>query len=647
MATRFCDHGLYAAPVAGGTVPTAAEDGNGAAKTAATMATLVITFTGIPTADGAITIAGVTFTAKASGATGNQFNAVTDAATCATNLKNAINASATNAIKPAGAIAATAPLRNVVNATVSGAVVTIYTRCAGSEWNSVVETSTLTNASITAQWSGGADGAWGYMLNAAVLWPTAIGLSRYGVLSKTRCYVGSFTIGADKVICRSGKTIYLIGNLPGNYCEFGAWPGASQYTRFTVEIDNGTEWPADGSTPKTQLIINNGYNTAVGTPDAANYLYLKSPVYSDGTYGLTIKQTSGSFPLRIFMAWGLEVEGVLFTSSNQYCTFNGPEGNASNITSQAIFRNCEIMHGANAPFFHLINNNYRTCYATMSGVKIRTTYNASHSGTIRISNFTRESYLGFWLDSCQFLGFVGSSKLFESITWPQAHNSIFFRNCDFASLANTGPTLAISSLGVLTTNVCVAASSQFGNRDFFVDTYNGYVEWRSNRSFPTLNAKLLDGTTPWSIHIVPTTYSDRLSRSNFVETPRIGKINSLADGVRTLTVEFAVHDSQTFTLGEISAFIDYQTPTGTYELVDTFDNTHGALTASTSTWSSESGGKVTYVDGVLQSHNKYKFSVTTPKSIASGTEIGITIRIHKHVDTAVQGVFVDPEIQVS
>lgn len=646
MATRYCDHGLYATPVAGGTVPTVAEDGNGAAKTAATMATLVITFTGVPAADGAITIAGVTFTAKASGATGNQFNAVTDATTCATNLKTAINASTSNAVQPVGAIASTAPLRNVVNATSSGGVLTVYTRCSGSEWNSVTESSTLTNATISAQWSGGGDGAWGYLLNMSSLWPTGLGITRYGVLGTTRCYVGSYTFGSDKIICRSGKTITSSGDLPSNYCDFGAWPGASQYKRLVVEMDDGTEWPADGTAPTTQLQINNAYFPSVGWGARSN-LYFKSPIYTDGTYGFSIGITSGSYRLAFLTCWGLEIEGVRFFASTQSVVIGSPEGNTPGIESQAILRNCEISSPGGGPLVYLVNNSYRRNYVTFTNCKFVTTYTSSHPGVIESPANDNGAYVGAWFDSCKFLGFVGASKLFSTGAWSRYNNSVFFRNCDFASLATTGPTLALVSATIEATNVCCAGSSQFGNRDFFVDTFNGYVEWRSNRGFPTLSAKLLDGTTPWSIHIIPTTCADRLSRSNFVETPRIGKINSLADGARTLTVEFVVHDALSFTKCEISIFVDYQSTSGNYEVIDTYDDNGGALTASDAVWSSESGGKVNYVDGVVQSHNKYKFSLTTPKPIATGTEIGIVVRVHKHVSTAVQGIFVDPEIQVA
>jgi hypothetical protein len=56
------------------------------------------TFTGATTAEQTITINGVAFTSKASGATGDQFNIGTTATASATNLVTAINASTTTGI---------------------------------------------------------------------------------------------------------------------------------------------------------------------------------------------------------------------------------------------------------------------------------------------------------------------------------------------------------------------------------------------------------------------------------------------------------------------------------------------------------------------------------------------------------------------
>jgi len=635
MATKYCDHGLYAAPVAAGTVPTVAEDGNGAGKTAATMATLVITFTGIPAADGAITVAGITFTAKASGATGNQFNAVTDAATCATNFKNAINASTTNAIKPTGAIAATAPLRNVVNATSSAGVVTIYTRCAGSEWNSVTETITLTNATITAQWAGGADGAWGYFFNpSAIAFPTSQAARAYGVFSDARPYVGGLVAG-DKIIVRSAKTINDSNNSDITCASLSIGTKAAP---IRIVIDDGTEWPADGSTPVFTINWTYSSNRRFGDATGNRYYVLAAKKYSETSFGFYLNCINSGGSVGLIVAQSRELVGCFINSAAALKISNGSVYAAADA-DMALIRESKLQTPANLTFDYPTGSSTYGWSLSLSEVEFSNLGNTVSNAALFQSGATQATRINLYLDSCKFTNFIGGS-IGSAIT--TGSFQCYFRNCDFGNIGILGP---VSMSGV--NSVC-ASSSQFGSRDFFINTIFGFVEWTSNRSMPTCNARLLDGTTPWAIHVIPTTTAGNNSRFQWVETPRISKINSLASGVRTLTVELAIHDALSWNKSHICAVIDYIDTSGVRQVVDGYDFDGGALTTSTATWSAETAGKVTYVDNSLtQSHNKYKFSITTPTAIEAGTDIGFVIRVHSTVAASTYGVFVDPEIQVA
>lgn len=242
--------------------------------------------------------------------------------------------------------------------------------------------------------------------------------------------------------------------------------------------------------------------------------------------------------------------------------------------------------------------------------------------------------------SCRWVDYVSGS-----INSVDANSAVpyqaYFSNCDYGNLGIRGPANLVSQSSV------VAGSSQYGKREFFVNTNQGFVEWTANRSFPVCHAKLLNGIDGWSIHMVPTTKTGILSRFNPLKTPRIGKINSLPDGVRTLTLELAVHNALVWDRSHISAVIEYMGTDGKLRTVDTYDYDAAALDVSTATWSAESSGQVTYVDASLvQYHNKRKFSVTTPTPIATGTEISITVCLHSAVASSTHGVFVDPEILV-
>lgn len=99
------------------TIATVIDDGNAVAATG------TVTFTGINTANDTLVISGVTFTAVASGATGNQWNVGTTASTQAANVASAINAASS--------------LSGVVTAAAVGAVVTVTASVAGLLGNAV------------------------------------------------------------------------------------------------------------------------------------------------------------------------------------------------------------------------------------------------------------------------------------------------------------------------------------------------------------------------------------------------------------------------------------------------------------------------------------------------------------------------------
>lgn len=658
MADLYCDHGMYPAPVAGGTTPAGAEDGNGKAKGMASKATMVITFTGIPAADEAITIAGVTFTAKASGATGNQFNAVTDAATCATNLRNAINNSTTNAVKPVGALGNVVPLKCMVNACVDGAVLTIHTRPSGSEWNSVVETSTLTNAEITSQWSGGEDGAWGYFTNTSALTvPVSLVNNAYGVFTNTRrCYLGSFSAENDTIVVRSKKSLNVTNNGTHSFHIVPSLWGASTANMLNIRIDDGTEWPADGASPVFTITYNMDYGTAhliVSEFGGMIPLRLHAKKYSDSAYGFVLAAyhwTTGT--ARIHATGTLDFKGCHFksnTSGVTFALFN--DNNAVALTNCNLFTECKFTQINSSGFLAVSNVSGRDWYGMFQECVFSNEGNASSGNALGIGSGATGTSLHAWFDSCKFVNYQGSSSLLSGSP-SRTGQTLYFRNCDFGNISSYGWQIAFG--GTTDIKYVTASSSQFGYRDFFIDNIFGYVEWMYVKAYPTCNAKLLDGVTPWVIRVSPTTVSGRLSRTSFVETPRIGKLMTTPSGVKTLTIELAVEESYPANAANLSAVIDYIDTDGNRQVIDTYDRFGGALAASTAAWSVESGGKVTYVSGVTRYFTKLKFEVITPTAVKgvdsvadAGTEVGIVVRAHKAASVSTQFFFVDPEIVVT
>ncbi|MBK7497372.1 MAG: hypothetical protein IPI28_18955 [Candidatus Omnitrophica bacterium] len=105
-------------------------------------ATLTVSSTGSSN-DEVCSVAGITFTAKTSGASGNQFNISSTPATQAANMAAAFNASA--------------DLDGIVTAEAVGAVVTLTAVTAGLEGNGTQLSEGLTNVALVA-FAGGTDG---------------------------------------------------------------------------------------------------------------------------------------------------------------------------------------------------------------------------------------------------------------------------------------------------------------------------------------------------------------------------------------------------------------------------------------------------------------------------------------------------------
>lgn len=129
----------YVGGVAASTYPSKFTFYTGAVKATATM---TVTSTGSAN-DETCVVAGVTFTAKTSGATGNQFNISTTPATQAANMVAAFNASS--------------DLSGIVTATSLLGVVTITSVVPGVVGNGLVASDALANVA-TVSFTGGSNG---------------------------------------------------------------------------------------------------------------------------------------------------------------------------------------------------------------------------------------------------------------------------------------------------------------------------------------------------------------------------------------------------------------------------------------------------------------------------------------------------------
>lgn len=687
MADWYCDITLPQAgyanysttPVAAGTVPTKPEDGNGKAAGPATMATRVITFTGLPTAAQAITVGGVTFTAVASGATGNQFNIGADAATTAANLRAAINASTTSLVNPTPAM--TCPLRNAVNATNSGATITLYTRIAGSEWNSITETSTLSNVTNN-QWSGGTDGAWGYFFNTSTIsWPTSVSAGAYGAF--VGAYLGAVAAGdivhirtkrsgSNVVLTWPSSTLNVAGRSVGTLAaplvylaDAGIkWSGdagvftmtmnASQNAsrQFTLPAVAGVKQVWAGV--KTGEFSRNWRHELTGTVVTANYYFMLGASTNSAANFVELRN------MEITGAGGAALDNV--NSTYRYVMLH-PPGNSA-FPREAPSLVCEGLYfrsaGAVSPFTGCYTGGAAGWVRAIDCVNDHTGLTLASSEAIlqtlnQISSSTYNGRYEFIL--CRFLGFPAAANLsgFQGLAAKQV--AVFMRDCEFPNIKCFGGVANGGYLGSTedTTNPnvdllrSIRIVSSVGNRPSIFETARWGWGWFDSAA-PVVSSSLLpDGVTPFSLRCAVTTESGNVAKKNPVRFPRMSKINSLADGDRTTTLRILVDNNLRTALGsrdpkndELWIDVSYVGTDGKPKLVSS-RAALGATPAGLSAGDSGDWSATAYdVNGGSHSYTPLEISVSCP-GVAEKSEVALIFSAGCQSSSIDDLVFLDPE----
>lgn len=651
--------GIYAHPL---NVPLAwgvPQEGDGTASTAATAsATISADLSAATAAAGAtISIMGAVLTCVASGASANQFNAGSGT-TLIDNIVTAINRTTNTVTVTAQATGwATPKLQDTVYARRTGNNLEIMTRAGSATYNSsTVATSGLTGGTFGPYtFSGGSGGCWGYLFSwLASFLPSALGIAAYGVLGQTNLplagTMGNAPLGGDIVCCRSNKTVW--------FTTTGILPSATGSRTKPVEIvvDDGTVWSADGSTPVLNFKIPQSYSTNSPFAHASSgTVNIRATQYASGQRSLVVSNLnlSSSGYIAVNGSSGLGFYNIDFdvSASAGYVWAASVYGSGS-PTYKSRFQNCRFKHKQNQPFFYFSTslgaNDLNGCEFDNTGASV------FNSGVIGVGGHNSAGSEVIF-ESCKFVGFLTGSRLFSNgYTWSGVSSiTLLFSNISWGNVGGRGPTFGGGLSYGRRYGRIVSSCSQYGTRDFHLDVPNGYVDWDSSGGYPTCKAKLLDGTTGWVLKVVlpVTAYAAYIDASNPFELPRIGKViptnDLLTEGIRTLTVEFAIEQSLTFTKSDIALVVTYQDTSGVTQIIDTHDINGGAFTDSTTTWSDGySTTQVALYPGPTI-HNKKKFSVTTPTAVKAGSEVGIYVQFRNNISGATQTIFVDPEIAVT
>lgn len=629
------------------------QDGDGLAKDPSTAsATAQIVFTGTPT--GTISVCGVTVSPT--------WGATADSAADA--LATAINA-ATGAVT-SGGFSLSPQLRNAVWARGPGlgapsGTCQIMTRAGSALFNGQTAIAhTLTNVDAVASslaFSGGVSGCWGWLFNPAKLWPSALAEMSYGLLTANTAYAGSVSPG-DTVHIRSGKVVNYFAWSNGGATDIIMPSYGTVAEPVTFRVDDSTVW-ADGAEPVLELRQTTTMPHTIYLPNmAGGQASLVARKYSDTKYGLTWSaygtQTSiGALSLK--QSSTLRCKGVDF-----YCGDGGGGVYAA--------KNTTTNHGgllANVLESSRIRQQTQTSTPWVQGsssarTELRWRGVVFDCGVATAPNSpifdilpTSYGVNSVAFEGCRFVNFVVGSTLASNTSTPNTRSgTIQFRNTDFGNVTKLGPTMsgAVANASTPSTRSLawgIASTSQLGNKDFFVDTPSGWCAWVSTRAFPTLNAKLQDGVTPWSLQVIPSTSTGSLSPLMPFETPRLAKINSLPTGVRTLTLNFGIEQSLAWGRRDVSLMVEYEGEDGVMRSIDTFDPDNAALDVSTATWTNADGPQFTYSESGVLYFNKKSLSITTPTTIKTGTEIGCYFRVHSAVADTTKQIFVDPEVVVA
>lgn len=650
MAEKYCDHGAYGAYAA---VPTwgQAQDGDGTAKAVGTPATASVVFTGVPSS-GVIAVLGQTIT----------FTRATSADVCANNLATAINASTAVATGPAS-FTQLSQVRNHVYARgpAAGApagTCQIMTRQASATHAGLIcATHTLNNVSspATISFAGGTGGCWGYLFNeVSTVWASAIALAGYGLWAAAGPFAGALSPG-DKVRVRSGKTLTAPTGTSSFMPSIPAMGSSAAPVLF--EIDDATVWPEDGPEPVLvwQKTSASGYTLGFFSVSNDAFAQIRARTYSSGVKGFRIQQfgttnlVSSSVAIRtpspiVFEGVELAAPG---TTAETSCNVTIGLGSTNVLAGRTpTFKSCRLVVPGNPdPMFFGSGTNYSQQFE-MIDCEVRSTAPlVPHTGLADASLIASASERRYLFDSVRFVGFVPGSRFFTAALTSSGVQSVIFKNCEMGGV-RLGPALLTSTAREYAPGTRgVFAASQYGTRDFVIEqTGLLFAEWRFGASRPTLNARLNDGITPWSVFAVPSVTAGNVSRLNPAVLPRLSKVipasGDLPEAARTLTLNFLLESSlASWTRSDVSMLVEYMGADGVPRVIDTYSADAEALTVGTDAWSATSWNGQTWL--------KRSLTVVTPSAVQAGSEVSIFPRIHSVVSNETIGGIFDPEVLVS
>lgn len=635
------------------------QEGDGSASTPATAsATVSIDMSTWVFTSGSSTFSVMGCTALTVGAGANSATNAQYSATLTTmidNMATAINlATATIVNRPSNWFAH--KVRDAVYARRSGNSLELMTRSGSASWNSLVA---MTFASVTnsssASWSGGSGGCWGYLFHhrQLTMWPSAIANPNYGVIGGgSMAPLAGYAAPGDVIHMRTGKEI-AFRITTGTTCSTSFNGTASAEVEYRVDALQ-TVWTADPANSIIKLTRpETGYSPgalslSMGRATIGGFVFLNAPRTADGSRSFVMEvgytaAGSDGFNLSGSADYRQRIKGVAMLSkvSGIHDPLLMQQGTGGGTT---VFEDCRL-DCRRVAAASVVGTFYSNTPVNMEfhGVEFNGTTGASaHTGIFNANQLQ----MGIVAQNCTFVGFVSGSKLMQP-TPAYFDFNFAFLGAQLGNVDLRGPVMGGAGYQNRRGLFGLVVEASDPNRDFVCDQWQGFTEWNSKRSMPTANARLHDDVTPWSLHVVPAQNGTNILAAIPYLGPTLSKLNELADGARTVTAHIAIADTLAWTRREIEMVVTYIDTTGVQRTETTYDVAGSALAASTLTWSAESGGKVSFVDGGTVLHDKYKLELTTAYAIKTKSIITIQFKFRSTVTNTTQGVFIDPEVAVA
>jgi hypothetical protein len=635
-----------------------AQDGDGLATGKATPALASLTINAVAAAGNTITIAGVTLTAVSSGATSTQFNVGSDVNTQATNIATALNA-ATGAVG-ANVSATLTQLRNIIFASASGSAVNIMTRQGSINSNyannsyMAISSSGWSTAPTVVQFAGGTSGAWGWLFNTYAMWPSAITVANYGLFGATQPFLGAVSPG-DSVYVRSNKILYCYNV---NYSLSPPTTFSTAALPTNIIFDDGTNVPAwSADAPDPVFRVNwapDGYMThSLNIYHKATRIIGK--INSTGLPNLQFHSTNSAITNNTYFVWTFTnncyAKGVGFYNDYQsntgICAQLAVSGTAD-AGAAVMFDDIFMSFSNTSNSIYDLGTSYCSC-TIRNLVFDNSGATAPHAGLISCSGNANNDLV---INGIKAINCLVGSKSVKSPSGIGTGN-ILIINADLGNAFAFDPIASMYGNSANSTFQRTASIfSSATTRDFQINTIRGKSDWISGLGFPTLSATLLDGVTPWSIRFLASTIPGQTSTGRPHPSPRISKINSLANGARTITLEYLLNDTLSgIDTSNLWAELTYTDTNGRAVYLTTRQIFPvAALTPSTNTgWSTWNGTKATWISGGTINFDRYKFVLSTPAGhdMTSGCEIIAQVHIGTSVTNVQQVLFIDPDMSLA